>query len=98
MTLTTSIQIRIDSGYRWYYTVEDVNVETSLNGCTITYGEDDEIIKNITCSREEALAIADAIYRVFDPYKKKQSTPRQSEEVAEQILSLYQKSAFYPNA
>ena len=65
MAIDTSTCINILPDEEWYYTVEDSNVATSMDGCTISYWEDGQRHTHITMEKEEALAIADAIYKLF---------------------------------
>lgn len=65
MAVETSTQISIFPGEEWYYTVEDQNIETSLGGCTISYWEDNKRKILITMEPDGALAVADAIYKLF---------------------------------
>lgn len=65
MAIETSTQISIYSGEEWYYTVEDQYIATSLDGCTISYWEDNKRKIHITMEPEEGLAVADAIYKLF---------------------------------
>ena len=72
MSIETSTQIRIQSAREWYFSVEDVNIEIGEDGCTISYWDvrtsndaGDKRSKYITFDKEEALAIADAIYKLF---------------------------------
>jgi hypothetical protein len=72
MSIETSTQIRIQSARGWYFTVEDVNIEIGEDGCTISYWDEmaindagDKRSKYISFDKEEALAIADAIYKLF---------------------------------
>lgn len=65
MTINTHTQINILPDEEWYYSVEDQNIATSLGGCTISYWQDTKRHTNITMEPEEALAVADAIYKLF---------------------------------
>ncbi len=70
MEVTTSTQIRVQKHKDYWYTVEDTNIEIGYDGCTISYWEkdseeDDTRIQYITMEKEEALALADAIYKLF---------------------------------
>ncbi len=70
MEVTTSTQIRIQMHQDYWYTVEDTNIEIGYDGCTISYWEKDSEedgtrIQYITMEKEEALALADAIYNLF---------------------------------
>ena len=65
MAIDTTTCINILPDEEWYYTVEDSNIATSLGGCTISYWQDTKRFSYITMEPEEALAIADAIYKLF---------------------------------
>lgn len=65
MAINTRTCINILPDEEWYYTVEDLNIVTSRSGCTISYWKDNIRHINITMEKEEALAIADAIYKLF---------------------------------
>ena len=65
MTIDTHTQINILPDEEWYYSVEDQNIATSMDGCTISYWSDTKRHSYITMEPEEALAVADAIYKLF---------------------------------
>jgi hypothetical protein len=65
MSIHTSTRINISSGKEWNYTVEDSNIDTSTDGCTISYWQDGKRHTYISMEKEEALAIADAIYKLL---------------------------------
>ena len=65
MAIETNTRIAIYPGEDWYYTVEDENIETSLDGCTISYWEKQNRKNHITMEPDEAIALADAIYKLF---------------------------------
>lgn len=65
MTVQTSTQINIYTGEEWYYTVEDQNIAVDCDGCTISYWEEGKRKNYITMEPAEALALADAIYKLF---------------------------------
>jgi hypothetical protein len=65
MAVETSTQISIYTGDEWYYTVEDQNIVVDTDGCTISYWEKGNRKIHITMEPEEALAVADAIYKLF---------------------------------
>jgi hypothetical protein len=70
MTITTSTQIRIQQSSGFYYTAEDTNIDVGCDGFTVSYWEfdkekGDERVGSITMNKEEALALADAIYKLF---------------------------------
>jgi hypothetical protein len=70
MTIETSTQIRIQKHEDFWYTVEDTHLDVGCEGCTISYWY---INKNLDHKREsyicmgedEALNLADAIYKLF---------------------------------
>jgi len=65
MAIDTSTCINILPDKEWYYSVEDSNIVTSGDGCTISYWQDGKRHTHITMEKEEALAVADAIYKLF---------------------------------
>jgi len=65
MAIDTSTCINIFPDEEWYYAVEDLNIATSMSGCTISYWQDGKRHINITMEPDEALAVADAIYKLF---------------------------------
>ncbi len=70
MEITTSTQIRVQQSPSFYYTAEDINIDVGCDGFTISYWEFDKEdgdtrVGSITMNKEEALAIADAIYKLF---------------------------------
>ncbi len=65
MTIETSTQISIFPGEDWYYTVEDQNIAVSCDGCTISYWDSNTRKNYIAMEKDEALAVADAIYKLF---------------------------------
>jgi hypothetical protein len=70
MEVTTSTQIRIQQSPSFYYTAEDTNIDLGFEGFTISYWKfekevGDKRVEHITMNKEEALAIADAIYKLF---------------------------------
>jgi hypothetical protein len=65
-----STQIRIQQHEDFWYTAEDTNIDIGFDGCTISYWEfrkegGDKRVQHITMGKEEALALADAIYKLF---------------------------------
>jgi hypothetical protein len=65
-------QVRIQQHKDFWYTVEDTNIDIGFDGCTISYWEgknvvlsDDKRVQHICMEQDEALAIADAIYKLF---------------------------------
>ena len=70
MTLEITNQVRIQNNHDFWYTVEDTNIAVSCDGCTISYWEfqkdvGDKRVTHICMNEDEALAIADAIYKFF---------------------------------
>lgn len=63
--IDTNTCIKIIPDEEWYYSVEDADIATSCEGCTISYWVNHERRNHITMTPEEALAIADAIYKLF---------------------------------
>ena len=57
MTVETTTRISICSDEEWFYTVEDHNIATSMDGCTISYWVDNKRCSHITMEPEEALAV-----------------------------------------
>jgi hypothetical protein len=63
-------QVRIQSHTDYWYTAEDTHLDVGGEGCTISYWEfmkdtGDKRVNHICMEKEEALAIADAIYKLF---------------------------------
>jgi hypothetical protein len=70
MAIEISTQIRIQQHKDFWYTVEDTNIDIGFDGCTISYWEfvkdtSDKRVQHICMEQDEALAIADAIYKLF---------------------------------
>lgn len=69
MSISVSTQIRIQSDSDYFYTVEDCNIEIGEGGVTLSYWEgvdnNDTRLRYITMGEEEAIALADSIYRLF---------------------------------
>jgi hypothetical protein len=70
MVIEITNQVRIQQNKDFWYTVEDTNIDVGYDGCTISYWEfdkekGDKRIQNISMNEEEALAVADAIYKLF---------------------------------
>ena len=65
MAIETNTRIAIYPGENWYYTVEDKNIDSDLNGCTISYWANGNRQEYITMLPDEAIALADAIYKLF---------------------------------
>jgi hypothetical protein len=68
MEISTQIRIQQHEGY--WYTVEDTHIDVGCPGCTIAgwnyRKEKGDTRTNYVCmDKEEALAIADAIYKLF---------------------------------
>ena len=75
MTVEITNQVRIQNHEGFWYTVEDTHLDVGCGGCTISYWEgkiavfaDDKRIQHICMDEEQALAIADAIYKLFKKY------------------------------
>ena len=65
-------QVRIQSYSEYWYTAEDTHLDVGGEGCTISYWElpsgvntSEKRINHICMNRDEALAVADAIYKFF---------------------------------
>ena len=69
MTIEITNQIRIQSYPEYWYTVEDTHLDVGCDCCTISFWEDKEgqekRVNHICIGKEEALAVADAIYKLF---------------------------------
>ena len=72
MTIELTNQVRIQQHQDFWYTVEDTHLDVGCEGCTISYWElpsgvntSDKRIQHICMGEEEALAVADAIYKLF---------------------------------
>ena len=70
MTIELTTQIRIRAHQDFWYTVEDTHIDVGCDGCTISYWQfdkekGDKRIQHICMGKEESLAIADAIYKLF---------------------------------
>jgi hypothetical protein len=70
MSIEISTQIRIQQHEGYWYTVEDTHLDVGCDGCTISYWEfmketGDKRVNHICMNREEALSVADAIYKLF---------------------------------
>ena len=69
MTIEITNQVRIQEHEDFWYTVEDTNLDVGCDGCTISYwfqNETNEKRDSYICmNEEEAIAIADAIYKLF---------------------------------
>ena len=70
MTIDITNQVRIQQHTDFWYTVEDTHLDVGFEGCTISYWEfmketGDKRRNHICMEKEEALAVADAIYKLF---------------------------------
>jgi hypothetical protein len=70
MTLEITNQVRIQEHSDYWYTAEDIHLDVGGEGFTVSYWEfdkekGDKRIQHICMNKEEALAIADAIYKLF---------------------------------
>jgi hypothetical protein len=71
MAIEITNQVRIQQHTEYWYTLEDINIDVGFGGgCTISYWEfmketGDKRVNHICMNEEEALAIADAIYKLF---------------------------------
>lgn len=72
MAIELTTQIRIQEDQDYWYTVEDTHLDVGCDGCTISYWElppgvntSVKRIQHICMGKEEALAVADAIYKLF---------------------------------
>ena len=72
MTIEITNQVRIQEHQDYWYTVEDTHIDVGCDGCTISYWElpsgvntSDKRIQHICMGKEEALSVADAIYKLF---------------------------------
>lgn len=72
MTLEITNQVRIQQHQDFWYTVEDTNIDVGCDGCTISYWElpsgtntNEKRVQHITMNEDEAIALADAIYKFF---------------------------------
>lgn len=70
MTIDITNQIRIQEYPDFWYTVEDIHLDVGCGGCTISYwvfvkDTGDKRIQHICMNQDEALALADSIYKLF---------------------------------
>lgn len=72
MTLDIINQVRIQAHIDYWYTVEDAHFEVGGPGCTISYWElpsgvntGDKRVNSICMNQDEAIALADAIHKLF---------------------------------
>ena len=68
MNIYTQIHIQNHAGY--WYTVDDTHIDVGCSGCTISYWQEDsergdKRLSYICMDKEEALALADAIYKLY---------------------------------
>lgn len=68
MDINTQIRIQDDSDF--WYTVEDMNIDVGCDGFTLAYWEYEKNgcekrVKYITMGKDEALAVADAMHKLF---------------------------------
>ena len=69
-SLEITNQVRIQKNKNYWYTVEDTYPDVGGEGCTIFYWEfmkdtGDKRVNHICMDNEEALAVADTIYKLF---------------------------------
>ena len=64
MTIEITNQVRIQQHEDYWYTVEDTHLDVGCEGCTISIWGDKRD-HYICMDKEEALAIADVIYKLF---------------------------------
>jgi hypothetical protein len=70
MTIEITNQVRIQPHQEFWYTVEDTHLDVGFDGCTISYWEfmketGDKRVNHICMNENEALAVADAICKLF---------------------------------
>jgi hypothetical protein len=71
MSLEITNQIRIQDHPDFWYTVEDIYLDVGSSGCTISYCEsrtetgEEKRINHICMDEKTALAVANAIYKLF---------------------------------
>jgi hypothetical protein len=70
MTIEITNQVRIQEHSDYWYTAEDTHLDVGCEGFTVSYWEfdkekGDKRVQHICMNKEEALAIADAIYKFF---------------------------------
>ena len=70
MTIEITNQVRIQEHEDYWYTVEDTHLDVGCDGCTISYWEFMKDSGNkrrdyICMGKEEALAVASAILKLF---------------------------------
>jgi hypothetical protein len=64
MTIEITQKVRIQQHEDYWYTVEDTHLDVGCEGCTISIWGDKRD-HYICMDKEEALAIADVIYKLF---------------------------------
>jgi hypothetical protein len=72
MTLKITNQVRIQQHQDFWYTAEDTHLDVGCDGFTVSYWEfdynkekGDKRVNYICMDKEEALALADAIYKLY---------------------------------
>ena len=69
MTIVITNQVRIQNYEDHWYTVEDTYLDVGCEGFTISYWADEKgqekRVNHICMNENEALAVADAIYKFF---------------------------------
>jgi len=70
MDITFSTQIRIQQHQDFWYTAEDTHINVGCEGFTVSMWEydkekGDKRVEHICMGEEEALALADAIHKLF---------------------------------
>ena len=70
MAIEITNQVRIQEHQDYWYTVEDTHLDVGCEGCTISYWDfekdsGDKRGDYVCMGKEEALAVADAIYKLF---------------------------------
>ena len=70
MTIELTNQVRIQQHQDFWYTVEDTHLDVGCEGCTISYWEfnkekGDKREQYVCMGKEEALAVASAILKLF---------------------------------
>ena len=76
-SIVISTQIRIQQHEDYWYTAEDTHIDVGCEGFTVSYWEvanemaaydnekGEKRVQHICMNKEEALAVADAIYKLF---------------------------------
>ena len=70
MTIEITNQVRIQQHEEYWYTAEDTHLDVGCSGFTVSYweyGKDtgDKRVQHICMEEETAIALADAIYKLF---------------------------------